>query len=72
MKVGQKIKQARETLGISADQVAECVGVHRSTVFRWERGASEKMTFETFFRLCVVLQITPNYLLGWDVKKCST
>lgn len=71
MTVGQKIKQAREELGISADQVAECIGVHRSTAFRWERGASEKMSFETMIRLCELLQITPNYLLGWDVKKCS-
>ena len=38
MNVGERIKLRRKELKISADTLAERVGVSRSTIFRYERG----------------------------------
>ena len=41
-KVGARLKYARELRDISLEKAGEAVGVHKSTVLRWERGNTEK------------------------------
>ena len=43
MNVGEKIKLRRKELKISADELADAVGVSRSTIFRYEKGDIEKV-----------------------------
>lgn len=38
--IGTTIKKRRQALGMNQEQFAERVGVHRSSVANWERGAS--------------------------------
>ena len=38
MNVGERIKQCRKDLKMSADELAISVGVSRSTIFRYEKG----------------------------------
>lgn len=42
MTTGERIKARRKELGITADKVAEQIGVSRSTMFRYEKGEIEK------------------------------
>ena len=37
-KTGEQIKKRRKQLGMSADELAEKLGVSRSTIFRYEKG----------------------------------
>lgn len=64
MNVGERMKLRRKEIGISADDVAEKIGVSRSTVFRYEKGEIEKLPIEILYPLSEVLRTTPEYLMG--------
>ena len=46
---GQEVRQIREKLGLTQEQLAREVGVHKNTVARWER--NELSIRETTARL---------------------
>lgn len=64
MTIGERIKQRRIELGLSADQVAEKLNVDRSTIFRYERGAISKVPTDTLAKLAQILYTSPTYLMG--------
>ena len=45
-KTGEQIKKRRKQLGMSADELAEKLGVSRSTIFRYEKGDIDKVPAE--------------------------
>lgn len=71
MNVGQRIKQRRKELGISADKLGEALGKDRSTIFRYERGDIEKLPLDILEPIAKVLQTTPRYLMGWEEEKTA-
>lgn len=66
MNVGERIKSRRKELKISADTLAERVGVSRSTIFRYERGDIEKVGPEVLKKISETLNISPADLMGWE------
>ena len=64
MTIGERIKQRRLELGLSADQVAEKLNVDRTTIFRYERGAISKVPTDTLAKLAQILYTSPTYLMG--------
>lgn len=68
MDVGERMKQLRKELKLSADEVAERVGVNRSTIFRYEKGDIENLPIDKLTPLSHALQTTPAYLMGWEDK----
>ena len=66
MTIGERIKQRRKELGISADDLVEKLGVARSTVFRYENGFIEKVPVDVIKTIANALQTTPEYLMGWE------
>ena len=66
MSVGEKMKQRRKELKISADEIAEKLNVSRSTIFRYEKGDIEKLPTNILNELAVILKTTPAYLMGWE------
>lgn len=69
--IGYRIKQRRKELKLSADVVAEKLGVSRSTVFRYEKGDIEKVPTTILEKLAEVLKTTPAYLIGWESEDNS-
>lgn len=69
--IGYRIKQRRKELKLSADVVAEKLGVSRSTVFRYEKGDIEKVPTTILEKLAEVLKTTPAYLIGWESENNS-
>lgn len=65
MTTGERIKERRKEIGISADVLAEAIGVSRSTVFRYENGFIEKMPMQTLEPIAKVLRTTVEFLMGW-------
>lgn len=65
MKTGQIIKNRRKELGISADELADKIGVSRSTMFRYENGDIEKLPADVLEPISSALDTTPAYLMGW-------
>ena len=68
MTTGERIKQLRKDLGLSADELGKMIGKDRSTIYRYERGEIENATVDVVPRLAKALQTTPQYILGWDNK----
>ena len=69
MNIGQRIKQRRKDLKMSADELAEKLGKNRSTVFRYEKGDIENLPLDILVPISEILQTTPQHLMGWDEKK---
>lgn len=67
---GERIKEARRTLGLSQEHLAaklqiEGVIIERDSVSRIEIGARFVADYE-LRALCKILNVTPDYLLGMD------
>jgi transcriptional regulator with XRE-family HTH domain len=62
--VGERQHHVRERIRhLSQDELAKAMGVHFTAVSKWEN-AQVEMGLATAIRLCDVLDIAPNYLLG--------
>lgn len=66
MTTGERIRARRKEVGVSADELADKVGVSRSTIFRWENGFIEKMPGDKLVPIARALQTTVGYLMGWE------
>lgn len=66
MTVGQRIKQRRKELKMSAEELARRLGKDRSTVFRYENGHIEKLPIDILEPIAKALGTTPQYLMGWE------
>lgn len=66
---GKRLRLARERAGYtSAQRFAEVLGLEPHTYRHYERGESEP-NFETFTRMCELLDVTPNDLLPFSDRK---
>lgn len=63
MTVGERIKMRRKELGLSADQVAERVGVNRATIYRYESDEIKNMGTDALIPLAAALRTTPAWIL---------
>lgn len=66
MNIGQRIKERRKELGISADDLAGRLGKDRSTIYRYEKGDIENLPLDILEPIATALSTTPQYLMGWD------
>ena len=70
--MAQRIKALRQEKGLTLEQVADVVGVGKSTVRKWETGMIANMRRDKIADLAKALGTTPAYLMGWkeeDTKK---
>lgn len=70
--MAQRIKELRTSKGLTLEQVADVVGVGKSTVRKWETGMIANMRRDKIAALANALGTTPAYLMGWkedDEKK---
>lgn len=65
MTTGQRMKYRRKAIGLSAEYVAEALGVSPATIYRYENGDIEKVPGDRLEPIASVLQTTPAYLMGW-------
>lgn len=65
MNIGLIIKTKRKELGLSAEYIAEKIGVSYTTIYRYESGDIYNMGIDKLEQLATVLHTTPNELLGW-------
>ena len=63
--MAQRIKKLRQEKGLTLEQVADVVGVGKSTVRKWETGMIANMRRDKIADLAKALGTTPAYLMGW-------
>lgn len=64
--MARKIKELRQERGLTLEQVANVVGVGKSTVRKWETGMIANMRRDKIADLAIALGTTPAYLMGWE------
>lgn len=64
MNVGLKIKNRRKELGISAEKLAESVGVSHTTIYRYEKGEILNIPVPILSKIAKVLKTSEMYLMG--------
>ena len=68
-KMAQRIKNLRHERGMTLEQVADIVGVGKSTVRKWETGMIANMRRDKIADLARALGTTPAYLMGWKEEE---
>ncbi len=62
----EKLRNLRAKHNLTLEQVAQHVGVGKSTVRKWETGMIENLRRDKIAKLAEVLHTTPAYLMGWS------
>ena len=68
MSVGKRIKERRNELHMSVDELAQKLNKNRATVYRYEKGEIGNLPLDILEPLAKALDTTPQYLMGWDRK----
>ena len=71
MSLGERIKTARERLGLSQTSLAEAVGATQSAVSDLERSVTSEPGAEKLIRLAEALHLDPRFLLFGDETTLS-
>ncbi len=66
MNTGDRIKQRRLELGLTADELANRIKKSRATIYRYENGDIENMPTTILEPLARALYTTPADLMGWE------
>lgn len=68
-KVSDRIKECREELGLSADDLAKIIGKDRATVYRYEKDEIGNIPINVIQAMSFALDVNPAYLMGWSDDK---
>ena len=71
MDVGERIKNRRTQLGLSAEQIAAELGVSPATVYRYESNEIMNMRIDKLEPIAKALHTSPAYLMGWSEETSS-
>ena len=63
--VGNRIKERRKELKMSAETLADIIGVSAATIYRYENGGIANMGTDKLENIAQALNIEPKYLMGW-------
>jgi transcriptional regulator with XRE-family HTH domain len=70
--IKHRIYRRRKELDLTLEEVAQVVGVGKSTVRKWETGEIDNMKLDKIELLAQALHTTPAWLMGWDNAKTRT
>ncbi len=71
MNLGDRIKQRREELGLTMEDLGNRVGVAKSTVMKWEHGDIAHMRLDKITALVKALGVSPLWVLGLEPKEAA-
>ena len=65
MTVGDRIKLTRTQKGLTQDQLAECAGVSKQAIYKYENNIVTNIPGEKLAAIAKRLGVSPAYLMGW-------
>lgn len=71
MSIGQRIKQARDRLDMTQDELARLCKTTKQTIYKYENEVVTNIPYEKIVLLSKALNVSPSYLFGWEEKKSS-
>ena len=69
--IAVRIKDARKKAGKTQKWLADSIKVSQTAVALWENG-SRQPTAEIIEQIANVLNVSPSYLMGWDIPEGLT
>lgn len=72
MNIGERIKERRNEIGLSVEDVAKKLNKNRATIYRYESNEIENLPISILEPLSKILQTTPSYLMGWEDDELPT
>lgn len=70
--IQERIKLRRLQLKLTLEDVANALGVNKTTVMRYESESIKKLPTDIIPPLAKVLKCTPQYLMGWEELENET
>ena len=64
--MGKRIKQKREELGLTLEELGQQLGVNKSTVSKWERGEVENIKRSLISKMSTIFHVAPDWLMGFE------
>ena len=61
---GSRLKEIRESRNISAEELADAIGVNKATVHRYESGYFKSIKMDRLDKIAEFLNVSKNYLTG--------
>lgn len=71
MNIGKKLKEIRESHGLTQKQLAEKIGVTAVTITRYERNQREPK-YDMIIKICEIFDISINELIGENITSMSS
>lgn len=65
--IRNRLEYARKNNHLSLEEVGKFLGVHKTTVGRWETGHTEKIQLSVFEALSNLYNVNTMWLMGYDV-----
>lgn len=62
--IGERLKIAREERNVSIAELAEALGLNKTTIYRYETGAFKRIKPSTLGAIAEYLNVNPDYLIG--------
>jgi len=64
--VGKRIKELRESLGVSQVDFADKIGVSKQTLYKYENDVVTNIPSDKIELAAKLLNVSPGYLMGWE------
>ena len=65
MKFQERLIEELKASKYTQKEIANALGITESNLTNWKKGENAP-SLETFYRLCVLLEVSADYLLGID------
>lgn len=64
IEIGNRIAERRSQLGLTMDDVAQKIGVAKSTIQRYEKGQIQKIKLPVIESIAAALSVNPDWIIG--------
>ena len=68
MTINERMKQARESAGVSLSDLSALTGIAKSTLQRYETGNTKKIPIDAISIIEKILNLSTGYLMGWETN----
>lgn len=69
MNLSEKIRNRREQLDLTQQQIGEYIGVSKATIQRYESGEIQNLKQGHIEKIAEILKVSPGFLMGWEDDK---
>ena len=64
----KRLKDLRKLHNYTMEQLAEIIGVSKSTIAKWENGYVENMRQDKVAKLASLYNVAPSFIMGFEEK----